>query len=113
MINTITGTEGHNLTYVSVKDIVADEGALLAPPTVTTRDGKYMAIDDVAVTASGDINGVRYDVGELITFNVAVVVKANRTNSVDVHFETADRKQTSRFLINQRVSKLEGVVSGT
>lgn len=103
VISTVTG-DGHVTSYVAIKELLDFEGPLLSPPTVTTNDSGYIVISDVKTEYYGDINGVHYQTGEVITFVTTALIEANRTNRVDVELETAQRKQTTRFLVKQRIA---------
>ena len=102
IINTVTGDDGHVKSYVSVRDVIAFEGPLLALPVVSTNDTGYISVSDASATFNGQINGVSYTVGEVITFVTTAVLEAYRTNTVDVEIETASRMQTTSFAIAQR-----------
>lgn len=90
VLATVTGPDGWDTCYVSFRDVIDADGALVSTPEVTSLapESVDVGVGSVALTFSGDINGVTYIAGEVLTFRAEAKKVANVTVKFNIAYET-------------------------
>lgn len=99
IIQTIGGINGFETCYVSFKDLIDKDGALVETPTVTSQRTDLIQISGVSLDFAGTINGVLYDVGDVLSFIATAVSSYSFLVPVHIEYETPKRRETVRVFV--------------
>lgn len=70
LIATVSGADGVEICYVSFADVVANHGAIVGVPTITTSPDSLVDVSEESLSFEGEVNGVPYTAGQMLTFKV-------------------------------------------
>jgi len=104
-IGSISGPDGFDICYVSFKELVASKGALQGTPTVVSATPSLAVVSNPLLTFAGTVNGVTYAADEMLTFTITAQKAADADITVNVAYESAQKKGEALFRITQEIAE--------
>lgn len=105
VLATITDDVGFETCYVSLKTLVAIDGAIVGTPAIASSNPSAISVSDPALnTIEAIYNGTTHAIGELFTFKASTAAGNSGSHTqVEVTVETAKRIRSACYRIEKEV----------
>ena len=103
-IAVLSGAGGFEDIYFSFRDIVADYGALLTTPTVTSDSSSHLVISAEDKTFSGVLGGITYTAGEIFSFRATLTRSVEKLANIYITFATLTVGRTVAYEISLKIA---------
>ncbi len=110
-IATVSGTNGVETCYVSLKKVVSTDGPIVGSVDVESLDTSLITITDKLLTQAGTVNGKTFVAGELLTFKANSAKEGEGDVPINITYQTDKQRETVRVRVNKVLFKTKVTVN--